>query len=301
MSNIFVTGATGFIGRAVIDELLLHNYKITALARSDDSTQKLEAKGIKALRGTLEDIETLKHGAANSDGVIHLAFIHKFDEYEKSAKIDAAAISAIGNALEGTNKPFIVSSAVVGLDVKASDGVAIESDVQLSGFPRKSEQAAIELVKKGVRFMSIRLPPTVHGIGDGAFIQFLIKNANLHKKSVYLNVPSYWSAVHVKDAAKLYRLSLENGKAGSAYHAIAEQGVSFKDIAEHIAKKVGVDTKEKSVEEAGQYIGFLAHFGKLFKPASSVLTRAELDWTPVELDLISDLEQNYEIDGKVAL
>lgn len=294
--SVFITGATGLVGSALVKELQQHNYKITALARSDASAAKLQSQGISVVRGSLTDVGVLQEAASRPDidGVIHLAFIHKFDEYAKSAEIDAAAIAAFGEALKGSNKALVVSSAVA-LDAAASDGVARETDRPLDGFPRRSESIALELRTHGITPAVIRLSPTVHsGDEDKAFIRILINSALTHKKAVYIE-PSTWSAVHVKDAASLYRLAFEaavKGKSG-VYHGVAEGNVPFKTIAQTIAKKTGTIFEAASPEDAAPYISFLAHFAPIFKPTSSEQTKAELGWKPTHIDLLSDIKQNY--------
>ncbi|TIC19173.1 NAD(P)-binding protein, partial [Wallemia mellicola] len=293
-----ITGATGLVGSATVDELINHGHKITALARSDESARKLESKGVKVIRGGLTDFETLKQAAGDSsiDGVIHLAFVHNFDEYTQVSELDVLAIKALGEPLEGTNKPFIVSSTVGGLDIKSDDGVSAESDIQKPAFPRKGENTALELSKNGVTTISMRLPPTVHaGQLDKGFIRILMNSAIKNKKAVYVE-PSHWSAVHVSDAAKAYRLAFEAGLKGKSgiYHAVAEGNIPFKDIAEAIAKKTNAEAELKSVEDAAQYITFLAPIGATFKPTSSERIKAELGWKPTGLSLLDDISQHYD-------
>ncbi|TIB84976.1 NAD(P)-binding protein, partial [Wallemia mellicola] len=242
--------------------------------------------------------ETLKQAAGDPsiDGVIHLAFVHNFDEYTQVSELDVLAIKALGEPLEGTNKPFIVSSTVGGLDIKSDDGVSAESDIQKPAFPRKGENTALELSKNGVTTISMRLPPTVHaGQLDKGFIRILMNSAIKNKKAVYVE-PSHWSAVHVSDAAKAYRLAFEAGLKGKSgiYHAVAEGNIPFKDIAEAIAKKTNAEAELKSVEDAAQYITFLAPIGATFKPTSSERIKAELGWKPTGLSLLDDISQHYD-------
>ncbi|TIA88069.1 hypothetical protein E3P99_02793 [Wallemia hederae] len=297
MPSVFITGATGIIGSVVVRELLQHGYTIRALARSEASAKKLESQGVNVVRGSLEDTALLRATASDPsiDGVIHLAFVHDFDQYATSANIDVQAIAAFGDALKGTRKALVVSSAVAGLDIKSEDGIARETDLPLANFPRQSESTALQLKEIGVTPVSIRLAPTVHaGAEDKGFIRILVNSAIKHQKAVYVE-PSTWSAVHVDDAAALYRLAFEaaiQGRSG-VYHGVAEQSIPFKDIAEAIARKTGTTAALLPADEAYPYINFLGQFAPLFKTSSNEQTKAALGWSPSRIGLLEDIEKHY--------
>jgi nucleoside-diphosphate-sugar epimerase len=231
--RVFVTGATGFIGSAVIQDLINAGHQVRGLARSDASAEKLQAVGARVHPGSLEDLYSLRSGAAVADGVIRLAFIHDFSKFWASGKTDQRAIEALGAELAGSDRPLIVTSGIAGL----RQGKLLTEDyapgkLLLSMMPRKSEEAALALVSKGINASVVRLPPSVHGDGDKGFVNWLINAARKKGASAYIAKGlNRWSSVHRLDAAHLFRLALEKGAAGATYHAVADEGVPIKDIA----------------------------------------------------------------------
>jgi nucleoside-diphosphate-sugar epimerase len=291
--RVFVTGASGFIGSAVVQELLGAGHKVLGLARSDDAAKAVAAMGAQVLRGELTDLGSLRKGAAETDGVIHTAFIHDFSKFAENGQIDKRAIEAMGEVLAGTNKPLVVSS---GTAMVAPGQLATE-DMRSTGegLPRVSEQMAFSLAGKGVRATAIRLAPAVHGtsgIGFRAgFVSYAMQVAQEKGVSGYIgDGANRWNMVHRVDAAKLYRLALEKGKAGSAYHAVGEEGVPIKDIATLIGKKLNLPVQSIAPDKAGEHFGFLGMFLGLDLPVSSAQTQAELGWKPVGPGILADLE-----------
>src|SRR5271170_3632755 len=294
--RIFVTGATGFIGSAVIRELINAGHSVVGLARSDAGAKSLIAAGAEALRGDLEDLESLRSGAAMSDGVIHTAFIHDFSKFKVSCEIDQRAIEALGAALAGSDRPLIVTS---GLALLVSGRAATEEDapVPTSGsYPRASEVTAMSLLARGVRASVVRLPQ-VHDRVKQGLVSYLINIARQKRVSAYVgDGRNRWAAVHVLDAARLYRLALEKGIAGARYHAVAEEGVPVKEIAEAIGRGLKLPTVSVSAERAGDHFGALGLFAGLDLVASSALTQKWLDWRPTQTGLMDDLEHACDFE-----
>jgi nucleoside-diphosphate-sugar epimerase len=291
--KVFVTGATGFIGTAVVKELLAAGHHVLGLARSEKSTNKLIAAGAEAHRGDLNDFESLKSGAAASDAVIHLGFVHDFTRFEEMCKLDGQVIEAIGEALQGTDKPFLITS---GTALFSKDGLTIETDRSVHPHPRiATENAADAVAGKGVKVAIVRLSPSVHGQGDViGFVPTLIRIAKEKGKSAVINGgDNVWPAVHKLDAAKLYRLALEKPfESGTRYHAVAEQGIPFKDIAAFIAERLQVPVVSLTHDEATEHFGWFAHFAKLNNLTSSKETQSALGWNPQHPILMEDLQSS---------
>ena len=290
--RVFVTGATGFIGSRVVAELIGAGHQVLGLARSDDGAQSLAATGAQVLRGDLEDLEGLRSGAAASDAVIHIAFCHDWSRFAESCELDKRAIEAIGAMLEGSSRPFIVTS---GVGV-AQGRAATEDDPPLSSpsFPRVSEATAVALMERGVHASVMRLPQ-VHDTVKQGLVTPLIAVARAKRVSAYIgDGQNRWPAAHVADVAPLYRLALEKGSAGARYHAVAEEGVPLKDIATAIGRGLNVPVISISHEQAQEHFGFLGFFAGRDAQISSAQTRAKLGWNPTGPSLLTDLaNMNY--------
>jgi nucleoside-diphosphate-sugar epimerase len=283
--NVFVTGATGWIGSAVVDELTSTGHRVTALARSDEKAAALAAKGIKVLRGSLDDIDTLRRAASDADAVIHTAFDHDFSKFAENAEQDRRAIEALGSGLVGSDRLLVVTSGLSGF---AQGRAVTETDFPSAASPRKSEAAAKVLADRGVRVATVRNAPTVHGLGEHGFIPIVIRLAREKGISAYLNEgQSRWSGVHRLDAARLYRLVIESGATEPVYHAVADEGVTFKEIAKVIGGRLGRPVESRGREHFGWFANFAG--GDMF--ASSTRTRESLDWVPTGPSLLADLDQ----------
>ncbi len=292
--RVFMTGAAGFIGKATTRELLAHGHEVVGLARSDANVATLKDLGATVHRGSLDDLESLKAGAAKADGVIHLAFIHDFSKYVENGQIDKLAIEAMGDVLAGTDKPFIVTSGT-GL---IATGVVITEDMRRDPgefVPRVSEQAALAYAARGVRAMAIRLPQVHGGEGKAGLITFLLDLARQHGKAAYVgDGTERWAAAHRLDVARLYRLALEKGSADAIYHAVGEEGVPMRQVIDVIGHALNVPVVSITKEEAAAYFGPFAMFAGLDMPASSALTQQRLGWKSTQIGLIADIGQpNY--------
>ena len=291
--RVFVTGATGFIGSAIVQELLGAGHRVLGLARSEAGATSLAAAGAEVHRGALEDLESLRQGVAASEGVIHTAFIHDFSNIAASGEVDKLAIEALGAALAGSSRPLVVTSA---LGMLAQGGVRTEEDgpdlSPVAAHRLASDRAALSLASRDVRVSLVRLPPSVHGDGDHAFVPALIHTAREKGASAYIgDGRNRWPAVHRLDAAHLYRLALEKGTAGATFHGVADEGVPTREIAEVIGRRLNVPVVSKSPEEAADHFTWLARFFALDTPASSARTQERLGWTPRQPGLLADLEQ----------
>lgn len=291
--RIFVTGAAGFVGSAIVEELLVHGHEVLGLARSDRSAELLATLGAEVHRGDLEAPETLRSGALAADAVIHTAFLHDFLRFRESCAIDRTAIDTLGAAIDNTDKPLIVTAGVAFLET--ADQVATENDKApgpTDHYPRASETAANALAARGIRASVIRLPPSVHGAGDHGFVPMLIDIAREKALSAYIeDGRNLWPAVHRRDAARAFRLAIELGATGETYHAVAEEGVSFRKIAQAIAAGLGVPFESVPAEKVEEHFTWFAPFAALDQPASSVWTRERLDWTPMGPELLEDIAE----------
>src|SRR5882672_6857716 len=297
--RVFVTGATGFIGSAIVQELVGAGHQVLGLARSDAAARSLTTAGAWVHRGSLDDLESLTRGAAASDGVIHAGFNHDFANYTAAANTDRHAIEVLGTALAGSDRPLIVTSGT--LLAQRQGPLATEQDAHNPNFPRKSEEAALALTAHGVRTSVLRLPPSVHGNGDHGFVPQLISIAREKRVSAYMaDGLNRWPAVHRLDAAHLYRLVLEKGIAEATYHGVADEGIPTREIAEAIGRGLNVPVVSKSREAAADHFGWIAPFFGMDGPASSAQTQERLGWRPVQPGLIADLDAEHYFEPILA-
>jgi nucleoside-diphosphate-sugar epimerase len=303
--RVFITGASGWIGSAVVPELIGAGHQVTGLARSDASAAALAAAGAQVCRGTLDDLECLRSGAAASDGVIHLAFKHDIafsGGFQGAADADRRAVETFGEALAGSDRPFVIASGTLGL---APGRVATELDghgpdpavAALGGGPqtrRATAEFVLSLASRGVRSSVVRLPPTVHGEGDHGFMATLVGIARDRGVSGYIGGGSNsWPAVHRIDAAHVFCLALEKASAGSVLHGVADEGVPIRDIAEVIGRHLDLPEVAIPPEDAGEHFAWLAGFLAADSPASSTLTRELMGWHPTQPGLIDDLDKGH--------
>lgn len=289
--KVFVTGASGFIGSAVVKELLAAGHKVTGLARSDESLKAISEAGAETLKGSLDDLDSLRSGAAASDGVIHTAFIHDFSQYAKAAEVDKAAIEAMGEVLKGTAKPIVVTGGILGLP--KTGGFITEADAA-PGSGRASEAAAMALADAGVNASVIRLPPSVHDKGDKGFVPFIINMARRKGAAAYVDEGNNrWPAVHRLDAAHLFRLALEKAAKGSRYNAIGDEGIPVREIAEVIGNHLNLPVISINPEKATDYFEWMGRFISFDSPATGYKTRELLGWQPKHIGLIEDMQKHY--------
>ncbi len=289
--RVFLTGATGFIGSRVLQELLGAGHQVLGLTRSDTGERWLEEAGATAHRGTLEDIDSLARGAAQADAVIHTAFDHDFSRFAENCEKDGRVIGAMAEALVGSDRPLIITSST-GIGATSPGQPAVEQAVDWNhALPRiAGERAGVEAANKGVSVVVVRLPQ-VHNTEKQGLISPFIEVSRTKGLSAYVgDGTSRWPAVHVNDAARLYRLALERHDPGARYHAVAEEGVSLRQIAEVVGAGLGVPVVSLTTEEAAEHFGWLAVFAGMDMLASSAWTQASLNWTPTGPDLISDLK-----------
>jgi nucleoside-diphosphate-sugar epimerase len=291
LMKVFVTGATGFIGTALVPELTKAGHRVLGLARSAASAEKLKAAGADVQHGDLEDLDSLRSGAAAADAVIHAGFIHDFSRFAEVCQVDKVAIETIGTTLAGSNRPFIVTSGtgLVQQGVLATEEMPSMHDV--TQFPRVSESSLDAFTSQGVRTGIIRLAPSVHGEGDHhGFIPILVNIARQKGVVAYIgDGKNRWNAVHRLDAVHLYRLALEKGEAGVKYHAVGDEGITLKSICEAIGQHLNLPVISIAPAEAAAHFGWFAMLAALDCPASSQLTQKRLDWKPVHPTLAEDL------------
>jgi nucleoside-diphosphate-sugar epimerase len=295
--KVFVTGATGFIGSAIVCELIDAGHQVLGLARSDAGAKSLIAAGARAHPGDMEDLESLRSGAAMSDGVIHTAFNHDFSKFAENCEADRRAIEALGEALADSDRPLLVTS---GLALLAPGRTATEDDAPVptsSSYPRASEMTAASLTSRGVRASVVRLPQVHDRVRQG-LVTYLINIAREKRVSAFVGDGlNRWPAVHRLDAARLYRLALEEGTAGARYHAVAEEGVPLRDIANVIGRGLKVPIVAKSPEEVAGHFGWLGFFAGMDCLTSSAQTQERLGWHPTGPQLIDDLNHARDLEA----
>jgi nucleoside-diphosphate-sugar epimerase len=289
--KIFVTGASGFVGSAVVSELISAGHQVIGLARSEESAKIVRDLGAEVLSGDLEDLDILKQGALEADGVIHTAFIHDYSQYLKAAEVDKNTINAIGETLIGTQKPFVVTTGMLGLP--AIDGfVTEESSAENS--PRGSELTTLALAEKGVNASVVRLARSVHDKGDKGFVSFVVAQARKNGVSAYPNSgDNQWCAVHRTDAAKAYRLAIEKSTKGAVYNIVGENGIKIKEIAELIGKELNLPVQSVSGDDIVNHFEWLSPFIASDGAATSLKTQEQLGWKPTQIGLLQDIQENY--------
>lgn len=288
--RIFVTGAPGFIGSALVPELVQAGHQVLGLTRSDEGAERLKAAGVEVLRGNIEDLDSLREGAARTDGVIHLAFNHDFSQFQKNVENDRKAIEAMGEVLAGSNRPFVVTSGTA-IAANVDGKPSTEDGPTASWNPRAASEAAVkELTARGVNTSVVRLPQ-VHDTRKQGLVPYLLRVAREKGVSAYIGDGSNrWPAAHVSDVARLYRLAFEKAQPGAIYHAVDEEGVTMKAIVEAHARGLKIPVVSIKPEEAEAHFGWLAHFARQDMPSSSAITKQKLNWKPTGPGLIADLD-----------
>jgi nucleoside-diphosphate-sugar epimerase len=290
--RVFVTGATGFVGSAIVQELLKAGHEVLGLARSEASAAQLKAVGADVHYGSIYKLDSIRRGVEKADAVIHTAFNHDFSKFAENCETDRGVIEAIGDVLEGTVKPLIITS---GTGILSLDHPVLETDMinaENTKTPRRaSEEAAAAVAVRGVKVSVVRLPPSVHDAYDHGFVPLLINLAREKGEAACVGEgKNRWPAVHRLDAAILYRLILEHNGPSATYHAVAEQGIPFREIATIIGKRLNLPVVSKSEREAADYFGWFTHFASLDTPASSEWTRSVLGWEPTHRGLLQDVD-----------
>jgi nucleoside-diphosphate-sugar epimerase len=289
--RIFVTGASGWVGSAVVQELLGAGHKVLGLARSDSAAAAIKAAGAEVQHGSLDTPDSLRGAVRSCDAVIHTAFNHDFSKFVENCNADARAIEIMGEELKGSERPMLVTG---GLALLASGRPATEEDVPSpnANVPRMSEAAAAKVAAQGVRASVVRLPPSVHGLGDHGFVPHLIQLARDKQAAAFIDKgDNHWAGVHRLDAARVFRLAIERGVGGERYHAVEEPSVPFKAIAAVIGHRLGVPVVSRSGEAASEHFGWFAGFAGLEMYATSERTRKLLNWEPKQPPLLDDLDQ----------
>jgi nucleoside-diphosphate-sugar epimerase len=293
--RIFVTGATGFIGSAVVAELIGAGHQVVGLARSDSSARAATDAGADVQRGSLDDLDSLRQAAETSDGVIHLAYNHDFNDFANGAELDRRAIETLGEALAGSDRPLVVAGGILWL----SPGSTLTEDKPAPpDLPRFSENAVLEFADRGVRAAVVRLPPSVHGAGDHGFVPRLIEVAREKGRSAYVGDGSNrWPAVHRLDAARAFRLAVESAPAGAVLQATDEEGVPARAIAETIGKHTDVPVTSVAPEQSSEHFGWIGPLFSVDAPATSIRTRERFGWRPEHAGLLDDLDAGHYFTG----
>lgn len=291
--RVFVTGASGFVGSAVVEELLQNGHEVVGLVRSDEAASRLPSSGILVLKGDVNDPEMLRQGTQQTDAVIHTAFNHDFTRFKENCEADRLVIETLGSLLAGTGKPLVVTS---GIGLLTGDGPITEKDVPTAGsdvIPRAAtDEGARTAAANGADVYIVRLPPSVHGRGDRGFVPVLADLARQHRESAFIgDGANYWPAVHRHDAAVLYRLIVEKRPALKTLHAVAEEGIPFRDIAETIAQGLAIPVASKTGDAIATYFGWFTHFAGMNCRASSKCTREQTGWNPVSVGLLEDIRK----------
>lgn len=292
--RIFLTGATGFVGSAIVQELLAAGHEVTGLARSEEAATALRQAGAEAHFGSLDDLDGLARGAAASDGVIHTAFVHDFSDYAGAGRKDQAVVRTLADSLAGSDRPLVITSVTALLP---AGRLATEADApdpaSASAIRIPSEQVLTEAAARRVRTAAVRLPPSVHGDGDHAFVPTLIGIARAKGVSAAIgNGANRWPAVHRLDAARLYRLAVESAPADARLHAVADEGIRFGDIAALIGRRLNLPVASVPAEQADGHFGWLAHFAAIDNPTSSAWTQELLGWRPTRPGLLADMDRD---------